>query len=205
MLSIYAGVDLIRSWNKHGWLERQFTAGAKIARLVGGGDKNIIVSDATSVNLFKLLVAAMKLRPGRTVVLSERGNFPTDIYIIQGILDQMDNSHQLKLVQTDCILSELQCEASSSIAVVCLTHVNFKTGSMHDMAALTAAAHACGALILWDLSHSAGAVELDLLGADVDFAVGCGYKYLNGGPGAPSFLFVHPRLQHASRSPLTGK
>lgn len=194
------GRDLITSWNKHGWIDLPRRVGDKLARLIGAGPGEVVVSDSTSVNLFKLLAAALPLVPGRRVILSERDNFPTDLYIAEGLAASLGQGHALRLVESDALAAAI----GDDIALVLLTHVNYRTGAMHDMAALSAAAHRAGALILWDLAHSAGAVPVDLTEAGADFAVGCGYKYLNGGPGAPSFLWVAPRHQERCRQPLSG-
>jgi kynureninase len=194
------GDDLITSWNKHGWVDLPQRLGAKIARLLGAGPHEVVVADSISVNLFKLLTAALRLRPGRRVVVSERGNFPTDLYVAQGLEDLLGGRVELRLVDT----AELAAALDQDTALLMLTHVDYRTGRMHDMATLTDAAHAAGALALWDLAHSAGAVPVDLAAAGVDLAVGCGYKYLNGGPGAPAFLYVAERWQAAVRQPLTG-
>ncbi|QPQ54329.1 kynureninase [Allosphingosinicella flava] len=193
------GRDLIRSWNKHGWLAAPERIGAKIAPLIGARPAEVIVADSTSVNLFKLLGAALAARPGRKIILSEPGNFPTDLYIAQGVADALPGV-ELRTLAAGAIADAIDEE----VAVVLLTHVHYKTGRMLDMAGITRAAHAKGALVLWDLSHSAGAVPVDLNGCDADLAVGCGYKYLNGGPGAPAFLFVAERLQAELNSPLSG-
>ena len=157
-----------------------------------------VVADSTSVNLFKLLAAALDQRPGRRVILTEEGNFPTDLYMAQGLTALLQRGHELRPV------TDIEAALDDTVAVLMLTHVNYRSGAMHDMARLTRAAHDAGALVLWDLSHSAGAVPLQLAANDVDFAVGCGYKYLNGGPGAPAFLHVAKRLQTDLRLPLTG-
>jgi kynureninase len=178
-------------------------AGDKIAQLVGAKPGEVVATDSTSINLFKVLSAALHMaaqdQPGRKRVVSERSNFPTDLYIAQSLCKE--RGFTLHLVEPEGIEAAL---ASGETAVLMLTHVNYRTGAMHDMAALTAVAQRAGALTVWDLAHSAGAVEVDLHGADADFAVGCGYKYLNGGPGAPAFVWVHPR--HADRcwQPLAG-
>lgn len=191
------GGDLIASWNKHGWIDAPMRIGARIAPLIGAQPDEVIVADSTSANLFKLLTAACLARPERTVILTEPGNFPTDLYVAQGIAATLPGRE----VRT---AADIAAAIDGDTAVVLLTHVHYKTGAMHNMAALTEAAHAAGALILWDLSHSAGAVEVDLDGCGADLAVGCGYKYLNGGPGAPAFLYVARGLQETLRSPLTG-
>jgi kynureninase len=192
------GQSLIRSWTAHGWMEAPLRVGAKIGRLIGAPPHCTVLADSTSVNLFKLLAAALELRPERRVILTERGNFPTDLYIAQGLAALLGRGHELRAVEDP--LAALDRD----VAVLMLTHVNYRTGALHDMAALTRAAHAAGALALWDLSHSVGAVPLQLAADEVDLAVGCGYKYLNGGPGAPAFLTVAPRLHESLRSPLTG-
>jgi kynureninase len=198
------GQGLIRSWNSAGWITLAQRVGDKIARLVGAGPGELVAADSTSVNLFKVLSAALAIAkedaPSRRVILSERSNFPTDLYIAESLAAQHGCTLEL-IDDADAIAARLQ---QSDVAVLMLTHVNYRTGRMHDMAALTAAAHAAGALTVWDLAHSAGAVPVDLHGAEADFAVGCGYKYLNGGPGAPAFVWAHPR--HAERfwQPLSG-
>ena len=191
---------LIRSWNDAGWIGLAPRIGAKIGRLIGAAPDSTMVADSTSVNLFKLLAAALRLRPGRRVILSEKGNFPTDLYIAQGLAALLEQGHELRTVTA----AEIPAALDGNVAVMMLTHVNYHTGAMHDMAALTAAAHASGALALWDLAHSAGAVPLALAEAGADLAVGCGYKFLNGGPGAPAFLHVNPALQAEIRYPITG-
>jgi len=196
------GQGLIRSWNSAGWITLPQRLGDKIARLVGAGAGELVVADSTSVNLFKVLSAAMAMAredaPGRRVILSERSNFPTDLYIAEALA--RDHGAELVLADAD----ELPARLRADVAVLMLTQVNYRSGRMHDMARLTRAAHEAGALALWDLAHSAGAVPVDLHAAGADFAVGCGYKFLNGGPGAPAFVWVHPH--HADRfwQPLAG-
>lgn len=186
------GTGLIRSWNTAGWVTLPQRIAEKIARLIGAAPDETLVGDSTSVNLYKVLSSAMALvratgDAGRRVVVSERANFPTDLYIAQSLCQQ--HGFTLQLVEPD----EISAHLDERLGVLMLTHVNYRTGRMHDMKGVTHAAHACGALTLWDLAHSAGAVEVDLNAADADFAVGCGYKYLNGGPGAPAFLWVNRR------------
>ena len=192
------GVSLIRAWTDHDWIGLPLRVGAKIGRLIGGALDSTVVADSTSVNLFKALTAALEMRPGRQTILTETGNFPTDLYIAQGLTALLGRGHVLR--RADDPMQAL----GPDVAVLMLTHVNYRSGAMHDMAAMTRAAHDAGALALWDLSHSVGAVPLKLANDDVDLAVGCGYKFLNGGPGAPAFLYVAPRLHAAFRSPLTG-
>lgn len=193
------GRDLISSWNGHDWIGMPQRLGGLIAPLIGARASEVIACDTTSTNLFKLICAALTAQPGRPVVLSEPGNFPTNLYMAQGAVGLLGD-RVLRAVPVD----EIAGAIDESTALVMLTHVHYKSGRRLDMEALTAAAHAKGALILWDLSHSAGAVPLWLDRDDVDLAVGCGYKYLNGGPGAPAFLFVADRLQERLHSPLPG-
>ena len=194
------GHGLIRSWNAARWIDLPQRVGDKIAPLIGAEPGEVVAADSTSVNLFKLLSAALTLQRGRSVILSERDNFPTDLYVAQGVRDQLGGRHELKLVDGGTI-----CDAiDEQVAVIMLTHVDFRSGSRHDMAAITAAAHAKGALVLWDLSHSVGAMPVALGAARADLAIGCGYKYLNGGPGAPAFLYVRRDLQNRIRPPLSG-
>lgn len=192
------GRDLITSWNVNGWIEAPLRVGGKIAGLVGARPNEVAAADSTSVNLFKLAAGALGLRPGRRVILSETGNFPTDLYVLEGLARTA--GAELRAVPADALLDAIDGDT----AVVVLTHVHYKTARRWEMAQVTAGAHAAGALMLWDLSHSTGAVAVDLNGANADLAVGCGYKYLNGGPGAPAFLFVAERHQGAIRSPLSG-
>jgi len=198
------GSDLIRSWNSAGWFELPLRLGDRLAPLIGAGAGEVAVTDSTSINLFKALAAALAIQqrqPARRVIVSERGNFPTDLYIAQGLAQWLDRGYTLRLVDSP---EELSAALDDTVAVVMLTHVNYRSGRLLDMAALTAQIHAAGALALWDLAHSAGALEVDLNGAGADFAVGCTYKYLNGGPGAPAFLWIAPRHQADFRQPLSG-
>ena len=196
------GHDLIRSWNSASWVDLPQRMGDKIAPLIGARAGEVVATDGTSINLFKVLSAALHIAaqdaPARKCVVSERSNFPTDLYIAQALCQE--RGYQLVLVEPD----EIAAHLNADLAVLMLTHVNYRTGAMHDMAALTQAARQAGALTIWDLAHSAGAVPVDLHGCQADFAVGCGYKYLNGGPGAPAFVWVHP--QHTDRfwQPLAG-
>ncbi len=194
------GNGLIRSWNDANWIDLPFEVGAKIARLIGAEAGEVVACDSTSVNLFKLLAGAFALRPKRRVLLTDSNNFPTDNYVAEGIGEFLGDRVERRLVSADEIIDAIDGDT----AVVSLTHVNYRSGRIHDMAAINAAATAQGALSLWDLSHSAGAVALDLNGSGADLAVGCGYKYLNGGPGAPAYLFVAKRHQAAIRQPLSG-
>src|SRR4029079_10312192 len=192
------GEDLIGSWNSHGWIDWPVRIAAKLAPIVGAKPSELLFADSTSVCLFKLLAAACGARPGRRTILSQQRNFPTDLYVAQGVAEML--GIELKAVRAE----ELVGAIDEDMAVVTLTHVDYRGAAFHDMAGINAEAHAAGALVLWDLSHSAGAIELNLDGTDCDLAVGCGYKYLNGGPGAPAFPYVAERLQDALHSPLQG-
>ena len=192
------GEDLIASWNKHGWIDWPTRIAAKLAPIVGAKPSELLIADSTSVCLFKLLAAALRARPGKRTVLTQRGNFPTDRYVAQGLAEMLGLT--LTAVPAEDVLAAIDGDT----AVVTLTHVDYRSAAIHDMRAINDAAHAAGALTVWDLSHSAGAIELDLTGARSDLAVGCGYKYLNGGPGAPAFLYVAQALQGELRSPLQG-
>ncbi|MFL6857462.1 MAG: kynureninase [Allosphingosinicella sp.] len=190
--------ELIRSWNTRGWIEAPMRVGAKIAPLIGAGADEVIVADSTSVNLYKAILAAAALAPERKVLLSEAGNFHTDLHIASGAAALA--GLELRIVERGAIEDAL----GPDTALLLLTHVHYKTGARFDMEAVTAKAKAAGARTIWDLSHSAGAVPLDLAGAGAELAVGCGYKYLNGGPGAPAFLYVARGLQDRLVSPLRG-
>lgn len=192
------GEGLISSWNDADWVTAPRRIGDKIARLLGAGEGEIVACDSTSVNLFKALAAAASLRPERTVLLSETGNFPTDLYMMHGLAAL--SGIEARAVAPDAVLDSID----DTTAAVLLTQVHYKTGAMRDMAAVTAAIQAKGALAIWDLSHSAGAVPVDLTGANADFAVGCGYKFLNGGPGAPAFIYVSARHQRNALPALSG-
>ncbi len=194
------GTSLIRAWNTHSWIDLPARTGDRIARLIGAPAGSVVACDSTSVNVFKVLSAALSLRPGRKVVLSDNGNFPTDLYVASGLAALLDKGHELKIVAPE----EVEGAITEDVAVMMLTQVDYRTGRVHDMAELTRKAHEAGAIAIWDLAHSAGAIPVDLMGAGADFAVGCGYKYLNGGPGAPAFLYVAPEYQDRVTSPLTG-
>jgi kynureninase len=194
------GRDLIGSWNRHGWIDLPRRIGAKIAGLIGAGPEEVIVADSTSINLFKVMAAALRLTPDRRVVLSTRDNFPTDLYVAQGLIELLGEGYRLQLVEAEGIAEAIDHDT----AVVMLTHVDYRSGALYDMAALNAATHGRGALAIWDLAHSAGALPVDLTAEGTDFAVGCGYKYLNGGPGAPAFVYVAARHQDRVTQPLSG-
>ncbi len=192
------GADLIASWNAHGWIDWPTRIAAKLAPIVGARPNELLIADSTSVCLFKLLAAAVKARPGRKRILTQQRNFPTDLYVAQGLADLL--GLELMAVSAEEVMGAID----ENTAVVTLTHVDYRSAAFHHMTAVNSAAHSAGALTVWDLSHSAGAIELDLDGTNCDLAVGCGYKYLNGGPGAPAFVYVAERLQGELRSPLQG-
>jgi kynureninase len=199
------GRGLIRSWtNDTAWMDLPRRVGDKIARLVGARAGEVIACDSTTVNLYKALSMALAIDTRRRVLLSDRGNFPTDLYVARGLVEQLGGRHELVLADpAEESLEEALARRGGEVAVVFLTHVNFTTARMYDMERVTAAAHRAGAVMVWDLSHSAGVVPIDLAACDVDLAVGCGYKYLNGGPGAPAYLYVANRLQHLGQ-PISG-
>lgn len=196
------GVGLIRSWNSAGWFDSPQKVGNKIATLIGANDGEVVATDTTSINLYKVLSAALNIAaadsPSRKLIVSERSNFPTDLYIAEALCKE--RGCKLKLVESDGITASL----TADVAILMLTHVNYRTGAMHNMAAVTLTAHAAGILTVWDLAHSAGAVPVDLTGVKADFAIGCGYKYLNGGPGAPAFVWVNPKHTERFWQPLAG-
>jgi kynureninase len=198
------GEGLIGSWNDAGWVEKPRRVGDKIGRLIGAEAGETLAADSTSVNLYKLLSMALALRPSRRVIVSEADNFPTDLYIAQGLIDQLGHRHRLRLLPSGATTEDYEAAIDGDVAVVMLSHVNYRTGEMHPMRRLSDRAHALGALTLWDLAHSAGSVPLAVAADGADFAVGCGYKYLNGGPGAPAFLYIARRWQSQVVSPLSG-
>jgi kynureninase len=201
------GHDLIRSWNSAGWFDLPKRLGDRLAPLIGAANGEVVVTDTTSVNLFKALAAALlmqaskPLRAGRRVIVTERSNFPTDIYMAQGLAAWLDRGYSIKLIDS---VDELADAVDADTAVVMLTHVNYRTGYQYDMRATSTLAHAAGALIVWDLAHSAGAVPVALEADGADLAVGCTYKYLNGGPGAPAFIWVPRKHQPRFQQPLSG-
>ena len=194
------GVDLITSWNKAGWIDLPQIVGQKIAPLIGAEADNVIVCDSTSVNLFKAISAALAKNPRRKIITEAR-NFPTDNYIAEGVIKQCSRDHQIITANN---ADEIESLLDEDVALLMLTEVNYRTGARHNMSDLTRKAHAVGALTLWDLAHSAGAVPVNLSAAGVDFAVGCGYKFLNGGPGAPAFLYASKAHQGCFQQPLSG-
>ncbi|MDE1913979.1 MAG: kynureninase [Pseudomonas sp.] len=199
------GNGLIRSWNSAGWADLSQRLGNRLAPLIGARDGEVVITDTTSINLFKVLSAALTVQrgraPSRKVIVSEASNFPTDLYIAEGLTELLQQGYSLRLVNSP---DELPKAIDQDTAVVMLTHVNYKTGYMYDMQAQTALSHECGALAIWDLAHSAGAVPIDLHQAGADYAIGCTYKYLNGGPGSQAFVWVNPALVDVVTQPLSG-
>jgi kynureninase len=200
MLEEEWGAELIRGWNTAGWMLQPRRIGDRIGKLIGAPEGSVVMGDTLSIKVFQALASALDLNPQRRVVLSDSGNFPSDLYMAQGLLKLIGNGHVLKIVEPQ----EVEAAMDDSVAVLMLTEVDYRTGRIHDMKALTAKAHAAGALAVWDLAHSAGAIPVDVTGARADFAVGCTYKYLNGGPGAPAFIYVAPRYAGAARPALSG-
>lgn len=194
------GEQLIRAWNSADWIGLPRRVGDRIGRLIGAPEGSVATGDTLSVKVFQALAAALALRPERKVVLSDTGNFPSDLYIASGLLQALGGGLELRLVEPEAVADAID----ESVAVTLITEVDYRTGRCHDMKALTAKAHAAGAVAVWDLAHSAGAVPVDLTAADADFAVGCTYKYLNGGPGAPAFIYVAPRFAESARPILSG-
>lgn len=202
------GTDLIRGWNK-GWWEAPRRIGEKIARLVGAAPDQVLVSDSTSVNLFKLASSALQLRPERMKIITDTLNFPSDLYILQGLVHLLGNRHEVVRIRSkdNDLTPDLEAMVAAideNTALVTLSHVVYKSGYLYDMAAITEKAHQAGALVLWDLSHSVGSVPIELDKSNADYAIGCTYKYLNGGPGSPAFLFVNKNIQSQALSPLWG-
>ena len=192
------GGDLIGSWTRHDWIDWPVRIAAKLAPIVGAKPNELLIADSTSVCLFKLLAASVQARPGRKTILSQKRNFPTDLYVAQGLTEMLGLT--LNAVEPGEVIGSID----ENTAVVTLTHVDYRSAAFHDMRAVSEAARAAGALVVWDLSHSAGAIEVDLNGTGAELAVGCGYKYLNGGPGAPAFIYVAEHLQDELTSPLQG-
>lgn len=197
------GQELIRAWNTAGWMDLPVRVGDRIAPLIGAVPGTVATGDTLSIKVYQALVAALKLRPDRRLILSDKGNFPSDLYMAQGLIETLDQGYRLLTPDPEDVLNTLSARGEE-VAVLMLTHVDYRTGRMHDMAALTQAAQAAGAVVIWDLAHSAGAMALDLTGSKAEFAVGCTYKYLNGGPGAPAFIYARPDLIEAVEPALAG-
>ena len=200
LLSEEWGELLIRGWSEAGWMEQPERIGDRIGRLLGAPTGSVVMGDTLTIKVYQALAAALELRPERRVVLSDRGNFPSDLYVAEGLIRSLGRGHELRLVSPE----EVAGAIDARVAVLMLTEVDYRTGRKHDMARLTEAAHAAGALTIWDLAHSAGALPIDLRAAGADFAVGCTYKFLNGGPGAPAFIYVSPELAGRVRPALSG-
>lgn len=191
---------LIRAWNKAGWMHEPGRIGDRVGRLIGAEQGSVVMGDTLSIKVYQALASAIDLNPSRKIVLSDSGNFPSDLYMAQGLIGSLGRGLELRVVEPEAVESAITDE----VAVLMLTEVDYRTGRLHDMRALTARAHAHGVVTVWDLAHSAGALPVDLAGAQADFAVGCTYKYLNGGPGAPAFIYVAPRHADRVRPALSG-
>ncbi|MCM2560822.1 kynureninase [Lutimaribacter sp. EGI FJ00015] len=194
------GEMLITGWNKAGWMDQPTRVGDRIARLIGAQPGHVVMGDTLSIKVYQALASAVAMNPGRKVILSDSGNFPSDLYMAEGLIRFLGQGHELRVVAPE----EVEDNITDEVAVTLITEVDYRTGRMHDMKALTAKAHANGVITVWDLAHTAGATPVDLVGADADFAVGCTYKYLNGGPGAPAFIYVNPRHADAALPALSG-
>lgn len=194
------GKLLITAWNKAGWMEQPTRVGNRIARLIGADPGTVVMGDTLSIKVYQALASALELNPARRVILSDSGNFPSDLYMAEGLCRTLGQGYTLRTVAPEAVAGAID----ESVAVTLLTEVDYRTGRKHDMAALTARAHAAGALAIWDLAHSAGALPVDLAGSDADFAVGCTYKYLNSGPGGPAFIYIAPRHANTVRPALSG-
>ena len=194
------GEMLITGWNNAGWMQQPVSVGDRIARLIGAESGHVVVGDTLSIKVYQALASALEMRPDRRVILSDSGNFPSDLYMAEGLIKSLNAGHELRVVAPEDIANNITDE----VAVTLITEVDYRTGRRHDMRELTAKAHAVGALTVWDLAHSAGAFEVDLNGCGADFAVGCTYKYLNGGPGSPGFIYVAPRHVERARPALSG-
>ncbi|WP_298836913.1 kynureninase [uncultured Roseobacter sp.] len=191
---------LIKGWNAAGWMEQPSRVGDIVGRLIGAPARSVVMGDTLSIKVYQAVAAALKMRPGRKVILSDTGNFPTDLYMVEGLIRTLDQGYELQTVAPDDVESAI----TENVAAVMLTQVDYRTGRMHDMNSLTAQAHAKGAVMIWDLAHSAGAIPVDLSASNAELAVGCTYKYLNGGPGAPAFIYVRPDLADTIDPALSG-
>lgn len=200
MLADEWGEMLIRGWNAAGWMDQPSRVGNQVARVVGAAEGSVVMGDTLSLKVFQALAAAIKMVPERRVILSDTGNFPSDLYMAEGLVGLLEQGYELRTVAPE----EVADAVDESIAVLMLTQVDYRTGRMHDMNAITKLAQDHGAVMLWDLAHSAGAVQVDLAGSNCEFAIGCTYKYLNGGPGAPAFIYVRPDLQETIQPALSG-
>jgi kynureninase len=200
MMTDQWGEMLITGWNKAGWMDKPRALGDRVGRLIGAEPGQVVMGDTLSIKVYQAVASALELNPGRKVVLSDNGNFPTDLYMADGLLKSLGDDYELRVVDPEAVADNITDE----IAVLMLTEVDYRTGRKHDMKALTAKAHEHSVITVWDLAHSAGALPVDLAGCNADFAVGCTYKYLNGGPGAPAFIYVAPRHAETVRPALSG-
>ncbi|MFZ8878831.1 MAG: kynureninase [Paracoccaceae bacterium] len=194
------GEMLVTGWNKAGWMDMPRRVGDRIAQILGAASGSIVMGDTLSIKVYQALSSALDMRPDRRVILSDTGNFPSDLYMAEGLIKSLDRDYELRVVAPEDVYDAID----NDVAVTLITEIDYRTGRRHDMQAITERAHACGAITVWDLAHSAGAVDVDLAGANVDFAIGCTYKYLNGGPGAPAFIYVRPDLADVVRPALSG-
>ena len=200
VISAEWGQQLIKGWNVSQWMQQPARVGNQVAKLIGAPDDSVVIGDTLSIKVFQALAAALKMRPERKVILSDNGNFPTDLYMAEGLIDTIGKDYELRVVDPESVIDAID----ELVAVVMLTQVDYRSGRMHDMQQITQKAHQAGAVMLWDLAHSAGAVPLDLQASNCEFAVGCTYKYLNGGPGAPAFIYVRPDLMAEVKPALAG-
>lgn len=194
------GDMLITAWNRAGWMDKPMSVGNRIARLIGAEPDSVAMGDTLSIKVYQALASALEMNPGRRVILSDSGNFPSDLYMAQGLCRTLGQGYELRVVEPEAVLDAID----DTIAVTMITEVDYRTGRKHDMAAITARAHQMGALTIWDLAHSAGAFPVELAKCGADFACGCTYKYLNSGPGGPAFIYVAPRHQNRARPALSG-
>ena len=200
MLTDEWGKLLIKGWNAARWMDQPARVGDSVGRLIGAPPGSVVMGDTLSIKVFQAVAAGLKLRPGRRVILSDTGNFPTDLYMVQGLINTLDQGYELRTVAPEDVAEAID----DSVAVVMLTHVDYRTGRMHDMPAITARAQENGAVMLWDLAHSAGALPVDIAASNAELAIGCTYKYLNGGPGAPAFIYVRLDLADTIEPALSG-
>ena len=194
------GAHLIKGWNIDGWMAQPSRVGDRVGRLIGAQPGSVVMGDTLSIKVYQALSAALQMRPDRRVILSDSGNFPTDLYMAEGLIRHLGGTHRLHTVSPEAVMDNI----TNAVAAVMLTQVDYRTGRLHDMGAITRAAHAAGAVMIWDLAHSAGALPVDLAGSGAEFAVGCSYKYLNGGPGAPAFIYVRPDIADRIDPALAG-
>jgi kynureninase len=194
------GQMLITGWNKAGWMQQPVDIGNRLGRMIGAEKDHVVVGDTLSIKVYQALASALDMRPNRKVILADSGNFPSDLYMAEGLIRSLSQGHELRIVSPEDIVDHI----SKDVAVTLITEIDYRTGRMHDMAEITARAHAAEALTIWDLAHSIGAIEVNVAKAGADFAVGCTYKYLNGGPGSPGFIYVAPRHSEAAQPALSG-